>query len=209
MVNYAQRERQQLTDLLEEVGPRAPTCCAGWDTADLVAHLLVRERRPDAGLGLVIPQLAGRSERVRRAVRDGARWRDQLGRLRHGPPWPVRFEPLDRLVNTVEFFVHHEDVRRAAAGFEPRHLEEDEEAALWQPLRLMGRGLARRSPVGLRAQWPDHGYVVVKALTPIVTVVGPPSEVLLYLFGRGQVAQVTLEGDDATIRRLDGTSLGF
>lgn len=209
MTNYAQAERHQLADLLLEVGPRAPTCCEGWNTADLVAHLLVRERRPDAGLGAVIPPLAERGERIRRGVRDGTRWPELVERLRNGPPWPVRFDPIDRLMNTVEFFVHHEDVRRAGGEFTPRALDRSEEETLWRPLRFMGRGLARRAPVGLRAHWPDGGDVVVKALTPTVTVVGQPGEILLYLFGRGRVAQVTLDGDDFTLERLREAKLGF
>ena len=37
------RERLGLCDLLLELGPEAPTLCAGWTTADLAAHLVLRE----------------------------------------------------------------------------------------------------------------------------------------------------------------------
>ena len=45
-------------------------------------------------------------------------------RVRTGPPrWsPMRLDAVDRLVNTVEFFVHHEDVRRARPLWSPRAL---------------------------------------------------------------------------------------
>ena len=49
----SQRERWALCDLLTELGPDSPTLCAGWRSADLAAHLLTRERRPDTALGAV------------------------------------------------------------------------------------------------------------------------------------------------------------
>ena len=44
--SIAQSERQALCSLLEDRGPLAPTLCEGWTTADLAAHLYVRERKP-------------------------------------------------------------------------------------------------------------------------------------------------------------------
>ena len=63
-MSIASRERAALADLLVELGPDAPTLCAGWDTRDLAAHLAVRERRPDATPGVAVPALAGWTERV-------------------------------------------------------------------------------------------------------------------------------------------------
>ena len=82
----AQQERTLLCDLLDELGPGAPTLCEGWVTADLAAHLVVRERRPDSGPGLVWPALAGYTDRVRRSVRDRTAWPDLVGMVRSGPP---------------------------------------------------------------------------------------------------------------------------
>src|SRR4051812_50200443 len=45
---FVASERAALADLFEEVGPDASTCCAGWTTAHLAAHVVVRDRRPDA-----------------------------------------------------------------------------------------------------------------------------------------------------------------
>ena len=75
--SLAQQERETLSDLLLEHGPDAPTLCEGWDAADLAAHLVVRERRPDSGPGLVWPPLAAYTEKVRRSARDRMTW-DQL-----------------------------------------------------------------------------------------------------------------------------------
>ena len=64
-VNFAQDERSELCDLLVDLGPDEPTLCEGWTTADLAAHLVVRERRPDSGPGIVWPPLAGYTDSVR------------------------------------------------------------------------------------------------------------------------------------------------
>ena len=47
-MNLAKSERAALADLFVTLGPDQPTLCEGWDTKDLLVHLLVRERRPDA-----------------------------------------------------------------------------------------------------------------------------------------------------------------
>ena len=52
--NYAQIERQELCDLFESVGPDHPTLCEGWSSADLAAHLVLRESSLKA-IGLVVP----------------------------------------------------------------------------------------------------------------------------------------------------------
>ena len=39
--------------------PTRPTCCEGWDTAHLAAHLVVRDRRPDAMPGFGVERLPG------------------------------------------------------------------------------------------------------------------------------------------------------
>ena len=108
----AQEERKTLCDLLVEGGPDAPTLCEGWCTSDLAAHLVVRERRPDSGPGLVWPPLAGYTEKVRSAVRDGTPWEKLVETVRRGPPLLLR--PFDGPMNTIEFFIHVEDVRRGA-----------------------------------------------------------------------------------------------
>ncbi len=99
-----------MCDLFVQRGPEAPTLCEGWSTADLAAHLVVRERRPDTGPGLVWPPLAGYTDKVRCAVRDRTTWEQLVDTVRCGPPWLLR--PFDGPMNTVEFFIHTEDVRR-------------------------------------------------------------------------------------------------
>ena len=113
-MNPAQSERHALCNLFLEVGPDAPTLCEDWTTRDLAAHIIVRESRPDAAGGILIKPLAAYGEKVRKGVaqRD---WKSLVEAIRNGPPRlsPMRLTFLDRLTNTVEFFVHLEDVRRA------------------------------------------------------------------------------------------------
>uniref|UniRef100_UPI0007E526AE TIGR03085 family metal-binding protein n=1 Tax=Streptomyces albus TaxID=1888 RepID=UPI0007E526AE len=116
MSTHAKRERLLLADLLETHGPEAPTLCEGWRTRDLAAHVVVRERRGDAAGGLVIKPLAARLERVQSEF--AAKPYDELVQLiRTGPPRlsPFALKQVDEAANTVEFFIHAEDVRRAGA----------------------------------------------------------------------------------------------
>jgi len=168
VAHYAQHERQALCDLFAEVGPAAPTLCAGWATADLAAHLVLRERRPDAAGGILLPVLARRTERVQRKIRDANDWPDLVRLVRSGPPALLR--PLDEVMNTVEYFVHHEDVRRGEGAAAPRTLEPGLEGALWGRLGSMSKLLLRRAPAGLVLDAPGYGRRVARRGSPEVTV---------------------------------------
>ncbi|MCZ9345269.1 TIGR03085 family metal-binding protein, partial [Streptomyces sp. TRM76130] len=142
---FAKRERLLLVELLETAGPDAPTLCEGWRTRDLAAHLVVRERRPDAVGGAVIKPLASRLERVM-AEYAAKPYAELLQLLRSGPPRfsPFSVKQVDEAANTVEFYVHAEDVRRARPDWTPRELDRVFQDALWSRLertaRLLGRG---------------------------------------------------------------------
>lgn len=206
----AQTERTELCDLALQLGEDAPTLCEGWTVKDLVVHLLVREGSP-AAVGIVVPPLAGLTDRVSRrlARRDLA---VLVERLRTGPPRlsPYAVPPLDRVANTLEFFVHLEDVRRAQPGWAPRPLTADAERQLWTLVRTAGKGLTRRSPVGVVLENLTTGSTaVLKRADRSVTVRGLPSELALFVFGRRPQARVELRGDDADVAALSGTSLGI
>ena len=204
--HFAQSERHALCDLLLEVGPDAPTLCSAWSTSDLAAHLVVRERRPDSLPGHVVSALAAHSEKVRVAARDRRGWEELVGLIRSGPPAPLRL--VDEPFNTVEFFVHHEDVRRATPRWEPRAIDPEEHEALWGRLNVMGRLLTRRSPVGVVGESPGFGYMPMKAGSPLVVLRGAPAELVLAVFGRASHAEIEFEGDDLSIERLKHASLG-
>ncbi|MFI0262245.1 TIGR03085 family metal-binding protein [Streptomyces sp. NPDC017056] len=210
MSTHAKRERLLLADLLEGAGPDAPTLCGGWATRDLAAHVVVRERRADAAGGLVLKPLAGRLERVQREF--AAKPYDELLRLvRTGPPRfsPYALKQVDEAANTVEFFVHSEDVRRARADWAPRELDPVFSDVLWSRLEKMARLLGRRSPVGLVLRRPDGRTVVAHRGTPVVTVTGEPGELLLFAFGRQAVADTELDGDKDAVAKALEAKLGL
>jgi uncharacterized protein (TIGR03085 family) len=192
MSSFARHERSVLCDLLTEVGPDAPTLCEGWSTADLAAHLVLRERRPDAAVGIVFSPMRGHTERVQRQL--AARpWPDLVAQVRSGPPLPLR--PVDEAMNTAEYFIHVEDVRRAGAGAvaAPRSLEAGLEQALGKRLKTMARMTMGKAPVPLLLEAPGFGEVGSRDRA-VVTVTGPPSELTLFVAGREAVARVEFSG---------------
>jgi len=209
MTRYALEERRALCETFLRTGPDAATLCEGWTTRDLATHLLLRERRPDAQLGRVLPVLAGHAASVEHDVR-GTAWPELVGILRSGPPaWsPSRLPAVDELVNTVEMFVHHEDVLRAQPGWTARPLPKGLQQALWRNLRVLGRLTLRRVPVGVELVAPGLGRLPVHAGSPVVRVEGPPAEVLLFVAGRRDHARVDLAGPNPAVGQLRASPLG-
>jgi len=210
MSRYARDERRSLCDTLLAVGPDAPTLCEGWTTRDLATHLVLRDRRPDAEIGRHVPFLHAHSEAVRAGYRDRA-WPDLVAAVRQGPPaWhPARLAPVDEAMNTAEMFVHHEDVLRAQPQWAARSLPDGLQAALWSSLRTASRLALRRAPVGVELVAPGHGRQPGHGGSPVVRVEGPPSEVLLFVFGRRDEALVDLDGPNAAIDRLRASPAGL
>jgi uncharacterized protein (TIGR03085 family) len=196
--SLAQRERGALADLLEHLGPGAPTCCAGWDTAHLAAHLVTREHRPDALLGLgaefVVPDnpLTAWSHRLEDRLRTGTSYGELIGRLRAGPPsWsPLSWPPVARLLNTTEFAIHHEDVRRAQPDWAPRQLPRADQDALWAAAGLFARRASGRRGLVLRRT--DVAGAEKRFGAGGRTVEGEPMELLLWASGRRDVALVAV-----------------
>jgi uncharacterized protein (TIGR03085 family) len=210
MSNHAQRERLLLADLLERSGPDAPTLCSGWKTRDLAAHVVVRERRGDAAAGALIPQLAARLDRVRGEFA-AKPYGELIQLIRSGPPRlsPFSVKQLDEMTNTVEFYVHAEDVRRAAPDWTPRAIDPVFADALWSRLERGARLMGRRSPVGLVLRRPNGQTVVAHKGSPVVTVTGEPSELTMFVFGRQSAAKVEVEGDENAVAKVTTAKLGM
>lgn len=208
-MSYAQAERQGLADDLLRLGPEAETLCEGWKAADLAAHLVVRDRRPDAAAGILIGRLAEHTTRVQANERDRWSWPELVERVRTGPPFPVHLSPLDAAINTVEYFVHHEDLLRAQPAALPRKLDPDLEALLWSRAKQGGRMLVRKAAVGVTLAAPGYGEATIRRRAPIVTVTGSPGELVLWMFGRQRAAEVTYSGDELSIERLRQSHLGL
>ena len=204
------RERRELCDLFGDLGADAPTCCEGWATIDLAAHLVVRERKPQAVLGILGGErFQGLLERTTAKVL-AAGYPAVVERVRNGPPLgPFAVPGLRTLINLNEYVVHHEDVRRAN-GLGPRADRPDLQDALWGLLRR-GAALQLRSvrkQVTVRLAPPDREAVTVGS-GPEVVVTGEPVELVLYLMGRKGVAQVELSGDPSAVATLEAAKLGI
>ena len=210
MTTAATRERVEFAEALTELGPDAPTLCEGWSARDLAAHVVLRERRPDAAGGVLIGFLGRYTDRVQRKIAATA-WPELVDTVRSGPPrWsPTRFDGVDRAANTIEFFVHHEDLRRATDPWAPRELDEELVDDLYAALARAVRLLARRAPSGLVLEPTDgRAPIVAKKGEPVVTVRGPVSELVLFIYGRSAQALVEMEGDSADVERMRETSFG-
>lgn len=202
------RERAELCARFSELGPDAPTLCGGWVTSDLAAHLAARERNPIGGPGIV---LGGPFERLTdwamaREARRG--YEVVVERVRTGPPLvPWRLPVVRTVLNLNEYFVHHEDVRRAN-GEGPREDRLELEDAL-RPLvaRMAGIQLWR---AGIDVALVDEtGRVLASRGSDPPRISGRPGELLLWLNGRGGVADVAFEGSEAQVTALWDADLGI
>ncbi|QWC85574.1 TIGR03085 family protein [Nocardioidaceae bacterium] len=211
MTILARSERDLLCETALAAGGDAPTLCGDWTVKDLVVHLLVRERDLTGLPGMFVPALEGLTHRAERS-RARNDFEDLVDKVRQGPPGysPMGWRPFDLAVNTLEFFVHHEDVRRAQPGWEPRDLSEEEEQAIWLPLSLISRLLTRRAPVGIIVQRTDRESTSrLRGGEPSVVMTGPPSEVAMFLYGRTEQSRVELEGTPEDVAALRATDFGL
>jgi uncharacterized protein (TIGR03085 family) len=210
-VSYSREERLALSDLLEAAGPDAPTLCAGWQTSDLAAHLVLRERRPDAAAGVLGGPLAGHTERVQRRLGERQTYAQLVQAFRDGPPRlsPFALPGVDEAANTVEYFVHHEDVLRAQPDWEPRDIPAALSYVLWKRLKS-SRLFLRKAPVGVELARDGDGdagdagpyRVTLKNARPTVTVIGAPAELTMWVMRRTGVANITYDGTDEAIGAL-------
>ena len=197
MTNFAVVERRHLAALLRRVGPDAPTLCEGWATRDLAVHLIERDSRPDLIAGTVLPKIPVLSKRAQEADAQLRRqdWAELVSKVEKPALYsPARLGPLDKRMNTAEFFVHHEDVRRAQETWHRRQLLQEEERDLWAALKLMGKALLRPEQDSVLLVANGYGSVTGgKAKTTTVRIVrGTPSELLLWAFGRREQAEVAI-----------------
>jgi uncharacterized protein (TIGR03085 family) len=199
-------ERRELCDLLDKLGPDAPTVLEGWTTADLTSHMVLRERDPLAAPGIIIPgPWRGFAERRRKSLKNKG-FPELVETLRNGPPPGFfRLPWIRKVPNLNEFFVHHEDVRRAN-GLGPRDLPRALDDALWSNVKGGAWLLTRKvRGGGLELAWAGTTTTHrAKGGEPVVRLTAAPGEVLLYLFGRREVAEVELSGPPdavAAVRR--------
>jgi uncharacterized protein (TIGR03085 family) len=188
------RERAAICDLFLELGPDAPTLCEGWTTADLAAHLVLREhfhRWSDAA----------------RAKETAKGMPAMVARLRAGAPLiPWRLPRIRELFNGIEYFIHHEDVRRAN-GREPRPPRADLEALAWRTTGYSARRLERAiHPYGIELVGPD-GARKARGSGEMAVLTGPATELILYLGGRRATAHVALSGPADAVAAVERSTI--
>lgn len=200
--------RRLIAATATDLGPEAPTLCGPWTVRDLLAHLVVRESRPDAlpGIGVPVEALQRHTASVQEKVA-GRDFGDLVRQVVEGPPawWPTRIPVLDRAVNTAELAIHHEDMVRAQPGWEPTDLPEEVQARLWRTLPLAGRMHYRGAPTGVVAIAPGHGRVALRRPPEgagTVVLRGTPIELLLHAFGREDHTRLSVEGSDEDVAAL-------
>lgn len=211
MTRHAHAERAALCDTLLEVGPDAPTLSGDWTTADLLAHLIVREGRPDRAAGILVPALAGRTDAAMAKLLAEHDYVDLVARLRRGAPrWhPMSVPVVDEQANLVEMFIHHEDVLRADLGAPRRSLDPAMVSALGNRLSAMARMLfGRTKGADLELVTARRRTRIGSGKGPLVEIHGRPGEILLFGFGRQAVAEVELIGPPAAVENVRTTRYG-
>jgi uncharacterized protein (TIGR03085 family) len=157
--------------------------------------------------------LAGYTARVQRQYLDRYSYPALIAMFQAGPPSlsPFAIPGADEAANTVEYFVHHEDVRRALPDWTERELPAGLEQALWK--RLKGARLfLRAAPTGI-ALIRDAGRAagdVIEAKAPRPTagraprveVIGTPAELTMWSMGRVSAAHVALDGPQDAVAKL-------
>jgi uncharacterized protein (TIGR03085 family) len=207
-MSAAQRERAALVATLREVGPDAPTLCEGWNSTDLAAHLVVRERRLDATLGIAVPFLADYTAKVQHKTAQSTSWHALVEMVASGPPIYSPFKLLDPVAKLGEMFIHHEDVRRAVDGWQPRVLDETIATPLRRQLGLMSRMMLKKLPAQVVLRTPAGEQIARVGRGEAVTVTGEPQELLLFVAGRDAV-RVEFDGDADAVAAVRAVPRGL
>lgn len=195
-MTFARTERAALADLFDQLGPDQPTRCEGWQTGDLLAHLLIRERRPDALPGAFLSFAKPWTAKVSAGYL-ARPWADAVQLYRAGPPvWsPTRLSKVDEAVNGGEMFIHHEDVRRGQTNWQPREFDSATTALLTKMVEsALVRLSVRKAGTGIVAALPDGRRIRLRDGEPHAIVCGEPGEIILWSSGRPAV-RLELSGD--------------
>jgi uncharacterized protein (TIGR03085 family) len=206
-MGWARTEKAALVETLRRTDPDAATLCAGWDAKRLLAHLVQREQDLRGSLGDLLDRAEpGREKHLGRLAEPAGTpegWAALIDRFVAGPP---RWSPMSwaaEQLNTAEYAIHHEDLRRGAGPVAPRTLPAGQADALFRSVPLMARLQLRRSPVGVTLARPAGRSAVVRTGSPTVTVTGEPLELALWVSGRRPAAQVQLSGPPEALEELE------
>lgn len=173
----------------------------------MAAHLMIREYRPDAAAGILIPSFAGHTAKVQEDVAGRTDWDELLDKVASGPPVYSPLKLLDPVANIGEMFIHHEDVRRAQPNWAPRVLEPALAKSLRRTLPLMARMTLAKVPGRVALRTPEGKTVLIAGSGPAVTVTGAPEELLLFSVGRE--ARVEFDGEASAVQAVRDAPKGL
>jgi uncharacterized protein (TIGR03085 family) len=109
-------------------------------------------------------------------------------------------------MNTVEYFIHVEDIRRAQPDWEPRALSPEMADALWS--RVGPGGMAKKVAATIEVASPGR-EAKKSGSGPDVVIEGDPGEHTMFAAGRQGAARVEITGDADLARQLRTASLGI
>jgi uncharacterized protein (TIGR03085 family) len=195
-------EREAFAASFLSLGPEAPTILPGWDAEDLLEHLVQRESTPQLMLGARLPGALGRAAREAQERWRARDWEERVMGFRRGPGPLSPVGRLDALSGQAELLIHHEDLRRAQDGWEPRRPEPARDRAAWRATGLMAPlAMGVRADVTLVSPLGGRRLGARRAEGSL-RVHGEPLELLLWVTGRDEVARVRIHGDEAARRAL-------
>ena len=205
------KERAALCDTLARVRRRTlPTLCEGWLTADLAAHCSHARSGPTRRLGHRAP----RTVREAHAAGDGPvqgqglrrDGRRSCGTARRSTSASARWPPL----NVVENWIHHEDVRRGERrGPAPaRSRDRRDPLGLAEDAHVHGAPQAQEGRARC-CKTPDGRERVVKTGGSARDDHGAPGELVLFMSGRKEAADVHLDGPPEAVAIVLATKLGI
>ena len=209
-LSLVKAEREELANLLAELGPNQPTLCSGWETQDLLANLVTRERRPDSAAGVVIPALKSWRAKVE-ATYAAKDYLNLVQDFRSGPtllsPFAIPF--VDNMANLIQFVIHHEDVRRGNPNWVARTGIAELQSEIKKRLPKFAFLALRKSAVGVVMIDHESTQYWLKRGGAVVELRGEPIEILLYLTGRQVNANVTVQGSPAALATFERMKFGF
>ena len=209
MTNFAKSERSGICQTLRQLGPDQPTLCQGWTTKDLLVHLIVRENRPDAAVGLFIPFLSSYTESISKKYKEKT-FEELITLFENVPksPSPFSLPKVDEIANTFEFLVHHEDILRAQSNYQPRKLTDEEAKFIWSRFTKSAVFFMRKVKVGVVAKT-EQGTYTLKRGDDVVTISGNIIDLVMFAFGRKDKTEINFEGNPSAIERLKNSDLSL
>ena len=115
-------------------------------------------------------------------------------------------------MNTTEYFVHHEDVRRGGGDTTPRSEQElrPVDDALWQTLRRGAKFMTRPAKeTGIDLERSGGDVIHARPGPQVATITGTPGEIVLFLSGRAAAAHVEVGGPPEAVEAVRSARFGL